>query len=231
MRIVKKYSNRRLYDTDESRYITLDELAELVRAGSDVFIQDAKTGADLTQATLAQVILESRGGGRLLPVPLLVQMIRMGDDALAEFLGRYMSWAMELYMHAKQGSSALFPLNPLAQLPFTASNALARVLMGERPWGARRDDKKPSPARRSSLVSGPSNAASSKVAPPPPSEPAIEVEGDVEGESEEPDEAPVSARPEELRTSTNTTAEDVAELRRELEALKRSLRSRTRKEP
>jgi len=85
MRIVKKYSNRRLYDTDESRYITLDELAQLVRGGSDVFVQDAKSGEDLTQVTLAHVILESRGGGRLLPVPLLVQMIRMGDDALAEF--------------------------------------------------------------------------------------------------------------------------------------------------
>lgn len=228
MRIVKKYSNRRLYDTDESRYITLDELAELVRAGSDVFIQDAKTGADLTQATLAQVILESRGGGRLLPVPLLVQMIRMGDDALAEFLGRYMSWAMELYMHAKQGSSALFPLNPLAQLPFTASNALARVLMGERPWGARRDEKKPSPERRSSLAAGP-GASAAKVPPPAPSEPAIEVEGDAEADTDE-SEAPRSSRPQELRPSTNTTAEDVAELRRELEELKRSLRSRTRKE-
>jgi hypothetical protein len=156
-------------------------------------------------------------------------MIRMGDDALAEFLGRYMSWAMELYMHAKQGSNALFPLNPLAQLPFTASNALARVLMGERPWGARRDDKKPAPERRSSLASGPSGAPVGKVPPPAPSEPAIEVEGDADAETDE-TEAPRSSRPQELRASGNTTAEDVAELRRELEELKRSLRSRTRKE-
>lgn len=141
MRIIKKYSNRRLYDTDESRYITLEELALLVRGGSDVFVQDAKSGEDLTQMTLAHVILESRGGGRLLPVPLLVQMIRMGDDALAEFMGRYMSWAMELYLHAKHGSGALLPLNPLAQLPFTAGNALARVLMNGGPWGRSRSTR------------------------------------------------------------------------------------------
>jgi polyhydroxyalkanoate synthesis repressor PhaR len=186
MRIVKKYSNRRLYDTDDSQYITLDELAELVRGGADVFIQDAKTGADLTQSTLAQVILESRGGGRLLPVPLLVQMIRMGDDALAEFLGRYMSWAMELYLHAKQGSNALFPMNPLAQLPFTASNVFARMIMGKNPFRER------DPNERRAL---PREAFDDE--PPPESTP--------------PPPAP-------------THAEDVADLRRELEELKRSLR-------
>lgn len=192
MRIVKKYSNRRLYDTEESRYITLDELAGLVRDGADVFIQDAKTGADLTQSTLAQVILESRGGGRLLPVPLLVQMIRMGDDALAEFLGRYMSWSMELYLQAKQGSSALFPMNPFAQLPFTASSALARALMGQNPFRPKRDDAR---------------------SPPPlvtPSDDDVVVE---------PPPTPLPPR------SAASTADDVAELRRELDELKRSLRA------
>ncbi len=189
MRIVKKYSNRRLYDTDDSRYITLDELAELVRDGSDVFIQDAKSGADLTQSTLAQVILESRGGGRLLPVPLLVQMIRMGDDALAEFLGRYMSWAMELYLHAKQGTSTLFPMNPLAQLPFTASNALAKVILGQNPF-KKNKDRKP--------------------LPPLPSLPDAY-------------EAPVTPLP------PPGTAEDVADLRRELDELKRALLAQAKK--
>lgn len=184
MRIVKKYSNRRLYDTDESRYITLDELAQLVRGGSDVFVQDAKSGEDLTQVTLAHVILESRGGGRLLPVPLLVQMIRMGDDALAEFLGRYMSWAMELYLHAKHGSGALFPQNPIAQLPFTAGNALARVLMSGGPWA--RGRSRPTLDARAAQASPPA-----RDTPPPPA----------------------------------ATGEDIAELRRELEELKRELRA------
>jgi polyhydroxyalkanoate synthesis repressor PhaR len=99
--LVKKYSNRRLYDTTESRYITLEELAERVRAGADPRVVDAKTSEDLTQSTLTQVILESRGGAKLLPVPFLTQLIRLGDSALAEFLGRYLSWALDVYLSAK----------------------------------------------------------------------------------------------------------------------------------
>jgi polyhydroxyalkanoate synthesis repressor PhaR len=131
--IVKKYSNRRLYDTSDSRYITLEELAEKIRTGSDPQVVDAKSGEDLTQATLTQIIIESRGGAKLLPVPLLVQLIRLGDLALAEFLGRYLSWALDLYLHMKQGAQAL-PLQPIATLPFTATNALARLLAGGMSW-------------------------------------------------------------------------------------------------
>ena len=128
--IVKKYSNRRLYDTEQSRYITQEELAEKIRLGADVRVIDAATGDDLTQGTLAQIILESRGASRLLPVPLLVQLIRMGDDSLAEFFGRYMSGALDLYLHAKEGAAAIAPYNPFVNVPFAATNALARLLLG-----------------------------------------------------------------------------------------------------
>lgn len=128
--IVKKYENRRLYDTEESRYITLEELAAKVRAGGDVRVLDAKSGEDLTQGTLAQIILESRNATRRLPVPLLIQLIRMDDDALSEFLGRYVSSALELYLQAKHGAQQLAPYVPMANLPFTATNALARMLLG-----------------------------------------------------------------------------------------------------
>jgi polyhydroxyalkanoate synthesis repressor PhaR len=128
--LVKKYSNRRLYDTKQSRYITLEELAELVRAGADARVVDAKTGDDLTQATLTQIIIESRGGARMLPVPLLLQLIRLGDTALAEFLGRYLSWALEMYLQLKDGAQTVSAFNPLATLPFSATNALARLLVG-----------------------------------------------------------------------------------------------------
>ncbi len=130
---VKKYGNRRLYDTERSAYITLDELAESVRDGEDVEVVDAKSGRDLTQQTLAHVILESRGAAKLLPVPLLVQLIRMGDDALAEFFGLYMGGALELYLAAKGRARALTPFGSLAQMPFVGANAFARLLAG---WGA-----------------------------------------------------------------------------------------------
>jgi polyhydroxyalkanoate synthesis repressor PhaR len=128
--LVKKYSNRRLYDTVQSRYITLEQLAELVRAGADARVVDAKTGEDLTQATLTQIIIESRGGARMLPVPFLLQLIRLGDTALAEFLGRYLSWALDMYLQLKQGAQTVSTFNPLATLPFNATNALARLILG-----------------------------------------------------------------------------------------------------
>src|SRR6185312_1692742 len=98
--------------------------------GADVHVLDAKTEEDLTQVTLTQIILESRGAARMLPVPLLLQLIRMGDDALAEFFGRFLGTALELYFQARQGAAAVSPWNPFATVPFTATNALARLLLG-----------------------------------------------------------------------------------------------------
>lgn len=132
--VIKKYGNRRLYDTRGSRYITLHELAEIVRAGDEVRVVDAKKGDDLTQATLVQIILDGRGAAQLLPVALLTQLVRMGDDALAEFLGRYMGYALEMYLQARQGVQAMAPYNPFASMPFAAANNFARTFAGA-PWG------------------------------------------------------------------------------------------------
>jgi polyhydroxyalkanoate synthesis repressor PhaR len=177
MILVKKYGNRRLYDTSDSRYITLEELAEKIRAGAEARIVDAKTGEDLTQATLTQIIMESRRAARLLPVPFLTQLIRMREDALAEFLGRYLSWALAVYQQVRQGARTIAPYNPFAMAPFAATNALARLLTGGADW--------------------------SEPPPPPPASSAP---------------APAGGAPD-----------DVAELRRELEELKKSLRSRKRR--
>jgi polyhydroxyalkanoate synthesis repressor PhaR len=133
--LIKKYGNRRLYDTEASRYITLEELSNRIQDGDDVLVVDAKTGQDLTQVTLAQIILESRGAAKLLPVPLLKQLVRMGDDALAEFFGRYMAWALDVYLHMRQGAQAIMPWNPFsAALPFLAQNPFARLFNGALPW-------------------------------------------------------------------------------------------------
>jgi polyhydroxyalkanoate synthesis repressor PhaR len=142
--VVKKYSNRRLYDTEESCYITLDELMARIRAGADVRVVDAKTGEDLTQGTLTQVILEGPAA-KLLPVPLLTQLIRMQDDALGEFFGRYVSATLELYLTAKQGAQAVSPYFPFATMPFSAGNALARLFTPQPSWDAA---PPPAPARR-----------------------------------------------------------------------------------
>jgi polyhydroxyalkanoate synthesis repressor PhaR len=137
--LVKKYGNRRLYDTDASRYITMEELTQKIRAGTDVQIIDAKSGEDLTQATLTQAIVEGRNASGYLPVPLLHQLLRLGDDALAEFFNRYVSAALEIYLQAKSGAQALGPFNP-----FAALNPLASALM--RPFaGAQQAPAPPAP--------------------------------------------------------------------------------------
>lgn len=133
-RLIKKYPNRRLYDTTDSAYITLEELASRVKGGADVRIVDASTGEDLTQQTLAQMLFDGRGAARFLSVPLLTQLVRLGDDALADFLGRYVSTALELYLQSRRTAQALAPFNPFATLPFAATESLARLLNGALPW-------------------------------------------------------------------------------------------------
>lgn len=161
--LIKKYTNRRLYDTELSRYITMEELAEKVRAGTDVRIVDAKTTEDLTQATLLQIILETPAS-KLLPIPVLSRLIRMQNDALAEFFGRYVSGALDVYLAAKQGAQAALPMFPLAQMPLNATTAMARMLSQVPSWAGWGD-----PAS----VAGYANAtqphpAYGNVAPPPP---------------------------------------------------------------
>lgn len=138
MLLVKKYPNRRLYDTRYSRYITLDDLEKTIRDGEDVVVQDAQDGRDLTQETLTQIVLD-RNDGRILPAALLLRLIRLDDAALGEFLTRYVSWALDMYVQAKDRARALLPLNPLATAPFAATDALARLVLGAAQWGRGRD--------------------------------------------------------------------------------------------
>jgi polyhydroxyalkanoate synthesis repressor PhaR len=215
MLVIKKYPNRRLYDTADSRYITLEDLANLVKAGSDVLVQDATTGADLTQATLTQIILESRGGARLLPVPLLLRLIRLGDEALAEFLGRYVSWALEMYVQARQGARALMPMNPLVTAPFAATDALARLVLGATQWG----NSAPAP--------GPVVASQVPVPEAPPSEAGHVVHGQHMPTGAEVA-AAIEAETAHVHGEVSDVADDVARLRREIEALKRSMATSNR---
>ncbi|MBS2014111.1 MAG: polyhydroxyalkanoate synthesis regulator DNA-binding domain-containing protein [Deltaproteobacteria bacterium] len=209
MLVVKKYPNRRLYDTAQSRYITLEDLADRIKSGADVLVQDVQSGADLTQATLTQIILESRGGARLLPVPLLVRLIRLGDEALAEFLGRYVSWALELYVQARAGARTLMPLNPLATAPFAATDALARLVLGASQWAG--NGVGAPGAGAGGVPPMPVPEVPPSAAPPPPTPMELDANGF-------PPPPPPPPPP-----TTNDVADDVARLRREIEELKRSM--------
>ena len=123
--IVKKYANRRLYNTASSSYVTLDDLSKMVRDGEDFVVFDAKTGEDLTRSILTQIILEEDGKGRnLLPTNFLRQLIRYYDDSLRAFLPRYLEMSMENFSsnqdqirHYIEGTfGRFFPMNQFEEM-------------------------------------------------------------------------------------------------------------------
>ena len=99
--IIKKYANRRLYDTTASRYVTLDHLRELVKEGRDFKVVDAKSGEDLTRGVLAQIIFEEESKGEtLLPVEFLRQLISFYGDSMQSMVPGYLNMSMDSF--AKQ---------------------------------------------------------------------------------------------------------------------------------
>jgi polyhydroxyalkanoate synthesis repressor PhaR len=143
MLLVKKYPNRRLYDTRNSRYMTLEELEKIIRGGEDIMVQDAQDARDLTQEVLTQIILE-RGQGKILPSSLLLRLIRLDDAALGEFMTRYVSWALDMYMQVKERTTSILP-RQIASAPFAAADALARLMLDASPYARFRQQQQPPP--------------------------------------------------------------------------------------
>jgi len=206
--VIKKYGNRRLYDTGESRYVTLDELAAKIRGGADLRIVDAQTNEDLTQATLTQIVLETGNAAKFLPVQLLTQMIRLSDDSLAEFFSRYVTGALDLYLGAKRGVQTIASYNPLTQLPLAATDAIARMWMGA-PFGPQYQ----APPQYGGYPAPP------YVAPPPP--PDETTEPPSSSSSSPSSSSSSSATPTSPPTSQGN---EVAAMRRELDELKQVIR-------
>jgi polyhydroxyalkanoate synthesis repressor PhaR len=107
--VVKKYANRRLYNTESSSYITLDNLADMVRQGRDFVVYDAKTGEDITRSVLTQIIVEEEGKGRaLLPTAFLRQLIGFYGDQMQSLVPRFLEQAMSaLTQQQEQMRSAM----------------------------------------------------------------------------------------------------------------------------
>ncbi|GAB4260366.1 MAG: hypothetical protein Kow0092_09170 [Deferrisomatales bacterium] len=106
---IKKYANRRLYDTVHSRYVNLKQIAELVKAGHTVEVVDASSGEDLTKVILTQIILEEEKEQRnLLPTEFLHQIIQYGESAYEDFLEKFLTAGMTAYQTAQERMEALF---------------------------------------------------------------------------------------------------------------------------
>ena len=93
---IKKYANRRLYNTGTSTYVTLEDLAQMVKKGEDFVVYDAKTGEDITRSVLAQIIFEQEGkeGQSLMPIAFLRQLIRFYGDSMQMLVPRYLEQSM-----------------------------------------------------------------------------------------------------------------------------------------
>jgi polyhydroxyalkanoate synthesis repressor PhaR len=107
--VLKKYSNRRLYDTRNSRYVTLDDVANMIHAGEQMQIQDATSGEDVTAFILTQIVLEAaKRKNSLLPVPVLHLIIRYGDNTLSDFFENYFQKTIQNYIQAKKAFEQQF---------------------------------------------------------------------------------------------------------------------------
>ena len=139
--VIKKYANRRLYNTETSTYVTLDDLAAMVRGDRDFVVYDAKTGDDLTHSVLTQIIVEQEnrdGGQTLLPVPFLRQLIRFYDDSIGRMVPGYLQFSLENLAKEQEKFRAQFAnafSNPAAA--FEAYQEQARKNMADVRAGAR----------------------------------------------------------------------------------------------
>src|ERR1700677_2287296 len=123
--VVKKYANRRLYDTRSSSYITLDNLAEMVRQGRDFVVYDAKTGEDITRGVLTQIIVEEEGKGQnLLPITFLRQLIGLYGGSMQGLVPKYLEHAMTSFAQQQEQMrtamqktmGTLFPFGNIAEV-------------------------------------------------------------------------------------------------------------------
>ena len=102
--VVKKYANRRLYNTETSSYVTLEDLAGMVRLGRDFTVSDAKSGEDITRCVLTQIIVEEESKGQnLLPIPFLRQLIGLYGDSLQSVVPRYLEATMGAFARQQEG--------------------------------------------------------------------------------------------------------------------------------
>ncbi|MEW5963330.1 MAG: polyhydroxyalkanoate synthesis repressor PhaR [Pseudomonadota bacterium] len=135
--VIKKYANRRLYNTETSTYVTLEDLAAMVRSDRDFVVFDAKSGDDLTHTVLTQIIVEQegrQGGQTLLPIPFLRQLIRFYDDQIGRMVPSYLQFSLENLVKEQEKIRAQFASafgNPAAAFDAYQEQARKNMAMFE----------------------------------------------------------------------------------------------------
>ena len=142
--IIKKYANRRLYDTESSSYITLERLAQMVRQKRDFKVVDAKSGEDITRSVLAQIIMDEEArGATMLPVNFLRQLIGLYGDSMQSVVPHYLEASLEAlqrnHSQLREAMAGALATNPFAELArrnmelFTAAASGRKAAEAEKP--------------------------------------------------------------------------------------------------
>ena len=151
---IKKYANRRLYNTATSSYVTLDNLCDMVRNGEDFVVLDAKSGDDITRQVLTQIIVEQEAKGHnMLPLSFLRQLIQLYGDNVQAFVPRYLELTMDTFarnrgdMHKRMNETfgGMFPVDEfetMAERNMALMQRTMEMFTGF-PAGERRDERKP----------------------------------------------------------------------------------------
>ena len=131
--VLKKYANRRLYDTEKSTYVTLHQVADYIKEGRQVSIFDAKSKEDVTAFILTQIVLEeAKHKNALLPVPMLHMIIRYGDNLLAEFFEKYFHRIFQNFVSHKQTMDDQF--QQWVEMGFNMSDAAQKGFASMNPF-------------------------------------------------------------------------------------------------
>jgi polyhydroxyalkanoate synthesis repressor PhaR len=128
--VVKKYANRRLYNTESSSYITLDNLADMVRQGRDFVVYDAKSSEDITRGVLTQIIVEEEGKGKaMLPTAFLRQLIGFYGDQVQSLVPKYLEQALGAFGHQQEQMRAAMQKTMGGMFPFGNMEEVSRQNM------------------------------------------------------------------------------------------------------
>ncbi|MCB1866909.1 MAG: polyhydroxyalkanoate synthesis repressor PhaR [Chromatiales bacterium] len=151
--LIKKYPNRRLYDTMQSRYVTLHEVRDLVRSGVDIRVIDSETNEEITRAVLLQIILEQESGGEpLFTADALARMIRVYGDSVQQLFGGFFERSMELFSEQQSQVSRALSGTPMGAMSDLAMRNMELWQDLQRQWlnaagvgdsGTKKDSGKP----------------------------------------------------------------------------------------
>lgn len=168
MIVIKKYANRRLYDTSTSQYVTLDHLRDLVKDGTDFQVVDAKSGEDLTRGVLAQIIFEEESrGANLLPVDFLRQLISFYGDSLQTVVPGYLQMSMNNFaqqqeeMRARMTEAMTSPQASMAMIEETTRRNMEMFGQAMRmftPFGTAPEQNAPAATPKAEAPAAPASA-------------------------------------------------------------------------